>query len=328
MIDRRTWLARVLTYSTAAAVPAATAPAKGPAVRDSAAQALQRKVDEVASLADQLEIRDFDDVAMAARLAFDAADTRGGRGVTFRVPPRVMHLKAPLKIPDRIFLVGAGMRDTMFNAHLDGPMFIFSDVTHAGLSHARLGLGNRPATQGIRIEARRTSVRRLTFAELEIAGGGAAGASASTSQIGIALDGADDRIITECGFDRLIFSEVDRPVVERSTEGNEWTRLVIDQFGYRGGIGFDSVANANHYQGRIAGSPGPGATAFRQGGYRNMIFLRVDIGNDARALDLNPKGRNIVMMQRPAQAAPRWVQTPIGDARGNTLIDGDLGSAR
>lgn len=317
MIDRRS-LVQAFTKA-ASLLPLTAATASAPAVQPAGARTLQRKVDEVASLADQLDIKDFDDVAFAARLAFAQADTARGRGVSFRVPPRVMVVKAPLRVPDRIVLVGSGIRDTIFQAAHDGPMFVFSDVEHAGLSHARLGLGTRPGAQGIQIEARKRDVRRLSFAEIEIAGGGAE----AIGQIGVSATTSGQRILTECTFDRLILSEVDRPVIERGPEGNEWTRFVIDQFGYRGGAGFDCVAHASHYQGRIAGSPGPGATGFRQAGYRNMMLLRVDIGNAGRALDMSPDGRNIVLLQRPAETGPPAVQTPAGPIAGNTVIDGD-----
>lgn len=304
------------------AAPAAAAPA--PAVQSAEGRALQRKVDEVASLADQLEIQDFDDVAFAARLAFAHANTAGGRGVSFRVPPRVMVMKAPLRVPDRIVLVGSGIRDTIFQAAHDGPMFVFTDVEHAGLVHARLGLGDRSGTQAIQIDARTRDVRRLTFTEIEIAGGGAR----AVGQVGISASTAGKRILSECTFDRLILSEVDRPVIERGPEGNEWTRFVVDQFGYRGGAAFDSVAHASHYQGRIAGSPGAGATAFRQAGRRNLLLLRVDIGNDTHALDLTPDGCNIVLLQRPAESGPPAVQTPVGRIAGNRVIDGDDATLR
>lgn len=317
MIDRRA-VVRMFTKA-ASLVPLAASASASPAVQSGEARALQRKVDEVASLADQLEIRDFDDVAFAARLAFAQADTAGGRGVSFRVPPRVMVLKAPLHVPDRIVLVGSGIRDTIFQAAHDGPMFVFTDVEHAGLLHARLGLGDRSGAQAIQIEARSRDVRRLNFAEIEIAGGGARAAG----QIGISATTTGKRILCECTFDRLILSEVDRPVIERGPEGNEWTRFVVDQFGYRGGAAFDSIAHANHYQGRIAGSPGAGATGFRQAGRRNLLLLRVDIGNAAQALDLAPDGHNIVLLQRPAEAGPPAVQTPVGRIAGNRVIDGD-----
>jgi hypothetical protein len=294
-----------------------------PQVQGSGRRSIHRKVDEVNSLADQLDINDFDDVAFAAKLAFEHANTGSGRGISFHVPPRIMVLKAPLRVPDRIVLIGSGMRDTIFHAQHDGPMFVFRDVEHAGLLNVRLGMGSRSGTQGIRIEARDSDVRRLTFTDIEIAGGGAAGSAVDGGQIGIQLTAAGRYIVSENAFDRLIFSEVDRPVIERSTEGNEWTRFVIDQFGYRGGVGFDSVANANHYQGRIAGAPGQGATGFRQGGYRNMMLLRVDIGNGAQALDLGPGTRNIVMLQRPAENGPPRIQTPLGRTSGSTIIDGD-----
>lgn len=317
MMDRRT-LVQAFT-KVASLVPLMAASAEAPAIQPAARRSLQRKVDEVSSLADQLDIQDFDDVAFAARLSFANADTRNGRGVSFRVPPRVMVMKAPLRVPDRIVLVGSGIRDTIFQAMHDGPMFIFSDVEHAGLLHARLGLGDRPGTQGIQIEARRRDVRRLNFAEIEIAGGG----SPAKGQIGVSATTSGQRILTECTFDRMILSEVDHPVIERGPEGNEWTRFVVDQFGYRGGAAFDCMSHANHYQGRIAGSPGNGATAFRQVGRHNMMLLRVDIGNGARALDLAPDGRNIVLLQRPAEAGPPAVQTPAGQVTGNTVLDGD-----
>lgn len=326
MIDRRSLVAsvgRIGAFFGVVNEAAAAAPQSPPRVQGSERRSLQRKVDEVNSLADQLDLDDFDDVAFAARLAFNHANTAGGRGTTFRVPPRVLTLKAPLRVPDRIVLMGSGMRDTIFHARHDGPMLLFADVEHAGLLNVRLGMGGRPGTEGIRIEARGGSVRRLTFTDLEIAGGGAAGAAPGGGQVGIRLVATGRHIISENVFDRLILAEVDRPVIERSTEGNEWTRFTIDQFGYRGGIAFDSVANANHYQGRIAGAPGRGAIGFRQGGYRNMMMLRVDIGNDATAVDLGPDGRNIVMLQRPAENGPPPVQTLIGRTSGNTVIDGD-----
>lgn len=324
MIDRRS-LVGGLSKLMALVPSAASTSVSAMPVQTSGRRSLQKKVDEVASLADQLEIDDFDDVAFAARLAFDHANTSNGRGTSFRVPPRVMVMKKPLLIPDRIVLLGTGMRDTIFHAQHDGPMFVFKDVEHAGLSNVRLGLGTRSGTQGIRIEARDQDVRRLTFAEIEIAGGGRAGTGSGDDggQVGVSIAGSRQRIISECTFDRLILSEVDRPVVERLTEGNEWTRFVIDQFGYRGGIAFDSIANANHYQGRIAGSPGAGAIGFRQGGYRNIIMLRIDIGNAARALDIAPDTHNIVLVQRPAEKGPPTIQTPLGHAKGNTVIDGD-----
>jgi len=317
MMDRRT-LVHALTKA-ASLVPLISSSAKAPAIQPANGRTLQRKVDEVSSLADRLDIQDFDDVAFAARLSFDHANTANGRGVSFRVPPRVMILKEPLRVPDRIVLVGSGIRDTIFQAMHDGPMFIFSDVEHAGLSHARLGLGELPGTQGIQIEARKRDVRRLTFAEIEIAGGG----SRAKGQIGVSATTSGRNIVSECTFDRLILTEVDRPVVERGPEGNEWTRFVVDQFGYRGGAAFDCVSHANHYQGRIAGSPGDGAIGFRQGGRHNMMLLRVDIGNNARALDLAPNARNIALIQRPSEVGPPAVQTPLGQIGGNRVIDGD-----
>ncbi len=317
MMDRRT-LVQALT-KMASLVPVIATSAKAPAVQPAAGRSIQRKVDEVSSLADRLDINDFDDVAFAARLAFANANTASGRGVSFRVPPRVMVLKEPLLIPDRIVLVGSGIRDTIFQAMHDGPMFIFSDVEHAGLLHARLGLGERPGTKGIQIDARKRDVRRLSFAEIEIAGGG----PRSKGQIGVSATTSGKNILTECSFDRVILSEVDRPVIERGPEGNEWTRFVVDQFGYHGGAAFDCISHANHYQGRIAGSPGGGAIGFRQAGRHNMMLLRVDIGNEARALELAPDGRNIVLLQRPSEAGPPVVQTPVGQASGNTVIDGD-----
>lgn len=323
MIDRRALVGAVTRAAALVPLLAGRATA-APAVQSSERRSLQKKVDEVASLADQLEIDDFDDVAFAARLAFKHADTRGGRGISFRVPPRVMVMKAPLVVPDRIHLVGSGIRDTIFQAQHDGPMFVFRDVEHAGLANARLGLGQRRGTQGIVIEARDGDARRLSFAEIEIAGGGAA----APGQVGVSLATRGKRIVSECTFDRLILAEVDRPVIERGPEGNEWTRFVVDQFGYAGGAAFDCVSHANHYQGRIAGSPGPGATGFRQHGFRNMLLLRVDIGNPARALDLAPNGRNIVLLQRPAEGNPPVIQTPIGATAGNTVIDGDMAGLR
>lgn len=318
MMDRRGLIG---TFAKMAAIlPGVAGPVlSAPAVQSSPRRSVQKKMGEVASLADQLAINDFDDVAFAARLAFEQADTKGGRGVSFHVPPRVMVLNAPLRVPDRIVLVGTGMRDTIFQARHDGPMFVFHDVEHAGLCNARLGLGTGRNTQGIQIEARDHDARRLSFSDIEIAGAGASAAG----QTGVSMTAHNPRIISECTFDRIIMSEIDLPVVERGPEGNEWTRFVIDQFGYRGGIGFDSVANANHYQGRIAGSPASGAIGFRQGGYRNMLLIRVDIGNSARAVDLGPEARNIVLVQRPAEGHPITIQTPLGRVSGNTVIDGD-----
>jgi hypothetical protein len=318
MIDRRS-LFGAFTKMVAILPSVAGRASQAPAAQPSGRRSIQKKVDEVASLADQLEIEDFDDVSFAARLAFERANTKGGRGTSFRVPPRVMVMKTPLRVPDRIMLVGSGMRDTIFQAKHDGPMFIFDGVEHAGLSNVRLGLGTRSRTQGIQIETNDRSALRLSFSDIEIAGGG----RAAKGQIGVSITARGKHIVSECTFDRLILSEIDRPVVERGPEGNEWTRFVIDQFGYLGGAAFDSVANANHYQGRIAGIPGLGGTGFRQGGFRNMLLLRIDIGNDASALDLAPNTRNIVILQRPAEVGPPPVQTPLGRVVGNTVIDGD-----
>lgn len=315
MLDRRSLIG---AFAKSAAVATSTASANV-AVHSAERRSLQKKVDEVASLADQLEIEDFDDVAFAARLAFDHANTANGRGTTFRVPPRVMVMKAPLRVPNRIVLCGSGMRDTIFQAQHDGPMFLFQDVEHAGLSNVRLGLGSRPTTQGIRIETKDASARRLTFADLDIAGGG----QAAAGQTGVTIVARGKQIVSECTFDRLILSEIDCPVVERGPEGNEWTRFVVDNFGYGGGAAFDSIAHASHYQGRIAGQPRRGSVAFRQGGYRNIALLRVDIGNGASALDLAPEARNIVFVQRPSESGPPAVQTPLGRVVGNTVIDGD-----
>ncbi len=321
-MNRRSLFSRLGALLGTLPFSAVNAAWSAPAIQGSQRRSIQKKVDEVTSLADQLEIDDFDDASFAARLAFQHANTAGGRGVTFRVPPRVMTLKAPLAIPDRVVLAGSGIRDTIFFAQHDGPLFLFRDVQQGGLSNMRLGLGRNGRTEGIRIEARSRDVRRLSFSDLEIAGGG----QHAIGQVGLQVSAAGKSLVTECTFDRISFFEVDRPVVERSTEGNEWTRFVIDQFGYTGGIAFDSVANANHYQGRIAGQPAAGAIGFRQSGYRNILLLRVDVGNTAHALDLGLHTRNIVMLQRPFESGPPAVQTPIGQIAGITIIDGDLRS--
>lgn len=319
MIRRRSVFSAVPRI--AAGVLGLATSSSAPAVQSSGRRSLHAKLDEVASLADQLEINDFDDVAFAAKLAFARADTANGRGVSFRVPPRIMAMKAPLRVPDRVMLVGSGIRDSMFHSQHDGPMFIFRDAEHSGITNMRLGLGAKSGAQGVLIEANDRDIRRLNFADIEIAGRSRSDGVAA-GQTGFALHARGRRIVSECAFDRIIFTEVDRPVVERGPEGNEWTRFVVDQFGFSGGAGFDSVGHANHYQGRIAGSLGAGPTAFRQGGYRNIILLRVDIGNAGQALDLNPEGRNIVLLQRPAEVGPPRVQTPIGRIAGNTVTDG------
>lgn len=293
-------------------------------IQTSAGRSLQRRIDDIAGLADKLEINDFDDVKAAAQMAFTLANPSQGRGVTLRAPRKVMFLYEPLVVPTLTTIVGGGYRDTFFIPQFDGPMFIFDSVVLSGLRNARLGLGSGKNVCGIDIRTSTADARALNFGDLEIVGGGAAGAKSGNDggQTAIRAFTTGGRIITECAFDRLIMSEIDRPVIMNGPEGNEFTRFVIDQYGYSGQCGMELVTHADYYQGRLAGAPAAGTVAYKQGGFRSQAILRVDCGNGTLAVDLAQNSGNQVMLQRPFELGPPTVQTPIGNVRpGNTLID-------
>jgi hypothetical protein len=292
---------------------------------------LAKKTDEVASLADKLEIADFDDVRVAAQLAFTIANPGQGRGVTLRAPRKAMFLYEPLVVPALTTIVGAGYRDTFFIPQFDGAMFVFDGVYLSGLRNCRIGMGSGKNVCAIDIKTTSADARGLNFTDLEIAGGGSAGAMTSSvgGQTAVRAFTSGNRIITECVFDRIIMTEIDRPVIMNGPEGNEFTRFVIDQFGYSGQCGMELITHADYYQGRIAGAPAAGTIGYKQGGFRSQAVIRTDIGNGARAIDLLENHGNQVILQRPYEAGPPVIQTPVGNfPPGNTLIDGYRAFAR
>lgn len=259
-----------------------------------------------------LDIEDGGDL-YSAQAALDALPRQDGRGAVVMITAPTVSISQTLRVPDRITLVGSGERGTIIYATGSGTMFEFDGITHAGLRNMRLGLNESLDAIAIDVKTTTGSCRQLEFSDLEIAGADKAG------QIGIRATASNSQIISECSFHRLTFVMVDRPVVERNSEGNFWSQISVDQFA-RAGVAraaFDCVSLASFYQARVAGTVTNGSIGFAQGGARNHITLVADIGPNCTALDVTGSS-NIIAVERPEAL------TPLGStAMTNTIIDGE-----
>lgn len=85
---------------------------------------------------------------------------------------------------------------------------------------------------------------------MEIAGG--SGGVAGQKGIRLARP-AYAEILTENTFDRIVIHEVDRPIEDKVSEGNYWTRITIDGFCYTPGAAIDAQGWANVYKARVTG---------------------------------------------------------------------------
>jgi hypothetical protein len=254
-----------------------------------------------------------DDYA-AIMAAINSLDVSGGRGGIVYFPKGGYRISQTINVPPRIRLLADAPRDVAITAAFNGVMVSFDSVTHSGISGMRLGMGTGAASVAIDIKALSSSIEQLHFSDLEIAGGAVPG------QIGIRLQATSSGIITKSTFHSINFFQVDKGVYDRDSEGNFWSAISIDQFGYAAVAGFDAQGLANFYQVRVSGAPAAGSVGFKNTGARCHADLIVDIGPTSVALDLAPNGYNIVRIARPEGLTPLG---PVGTH--NRILDADLG---
>ncbi len=271
------------------------------------------------SLTRYIQATEGQDQSPAFARAFADLNTSGGRGATLYLPGGrgAYSIAAEVQMPTRVKLVGDGSRSTIINAVHNGRMFVFDSITNSGLERLRLGLGSGAGVIGIDLRTASNTLRDCVFEDLEIAGDGIVG------QIGFRMSATNGHIITENTLRRLVFKEIDSPIIDRDTEGNFTSEVTIDQFGYSVTAAIDARGLANFYDAiRVAGAPAAGSVGYRQAGIRNHAKIITDIGNSAKAIDLAQGQQNIVQLQRPLQDSP-FIQTPMGSiGRTNRVIEG------
>lgn len=271
---------------------------------------VSQKLGEIVSLQDSGAIGDGSDATAGINAAGSSANTAGGRGFTVAAPNGTYTLSSTISGANRVKIAGAGALSTIFNAGFNSTLFKFDSITSAGMAGARLGFGAYSGAIGIALATTTDTLRDCQFSDLEIAGGMIAG------QIGFRAQASNSNILTECSTDRMVYRQVDQPMLLLDEEGNWHTRITIDQFAVTAHAAIEARTNVDFFEARIAGAPAAGSVGYRQRGFRNFANLAVDIGAASTAIDIGDDAGDIIILRRPETLTPIG---PIG--RNNTVID-------
>lgn len=177
---------------------------------------------------DVVSVKDFGATNNSAQIAaaIAALDTSGGKCATLVFPAGTWAVSSSITLPARVKVRGAGPNATQINQGFSGPVFITDSTSENEISDLRIGLGVS-GHAAIDIRSTTSSVFRGLFRNLQIAG-----VAGQAGFVGIKAITTGANIITDMVVDNVDFIEVDQPIVEIGPEGNFWTKIKVDQFGY------------------------------------------------------------------------------------------------